>query len=108
MSYVPSSNDDGHSECAKRGFHFCPEQNYLGYYPHEDNGLLVEGDEPGRNEDSDITVLDVINKIRELFPEDQISEAESSRFSNSVSEKSEEDQFVSCESDGGEVLDKPE
>ena len=35
-------------------------------------------------------------------------EAESLGFLNSVSEKSEEDQFVSRESDGGEVLDKPE
>ena len=108
VSSVPSSDDDGLSECARGGFHSCPDHNYSGYYPCEDDGLLVEGDEPGQNEDSNITVLDVINAVRELFPEDPISEAESSGFSNSFSEKSEEDQFVSCKSDEGEISGKQE
>ena len=80
----PSSDDDGHSECARKGY--CQDD----YFSKD-------------REDSDVTVVDVFNTNQALFPGEQVSEDESSGFSNP--ERSGEDGF---ESDEGEIRDGPE
>ena len=89
VSSEPLSDDDGHYECGKGGFHSCPD--------NPDNYYLRE------NEDPDSAVGDVLNTNQNLFSGGEDSVAKSSRFSNSVGEGSEEDKFESCESDGGDI-----
>ena len=63
ISSEPSSDDDGHSECARMGY--CQDD----YFSKD-------------CKDSTATVVDVFKTNQALFPGERVSEDESSGFSN--------------------------